>query len=77
MAKPTPPSQRPGRKDWVHRLDRMAADLNIVLLLFAIGLGTLDLTLLVAQRAAARLPQVHRVIDVNEHDMAAAMTAVP
>jgi hypothetical protein len=40
-------SKFPSRKSWLHRLDQAAADLNIVLLLFAIGLAMLDLTLLV------------------------------
>ena len=43
------------------RLDRIAADLNVVLVVFAVGLATLDLTFLVTQRVIERLPQVTRV----------------
>jgi hypothetical protein len=45
------------------RIDRIAADLNVVLLIFAVGLATLDLTFLVTQRVVDRLPQVTRLVD--------------
>ena len=41
---------RSRRMDWWRRLDRIAADLNILLLMFAIGLATLDLTFIVTQQ---------------------------
>ena len=50
------------RKEWVRCLDRIAADLNVLLIIFAIGLATLDLTFLVAQHVVERLPQMTRVV---------------
>ena len=47
----------------LERVDRLAADLNVVLLIFAVGLATLDLTFLVTQRVVDRLPQVARLAD--------------
>ena len=41
---------RSRRMDWWRRLDHIAADLNILLLMFAIGLATLDLTFIVTQQ---------------------------
>lgn len=51
----------PVRRDWLRRLDRLAADLNIVLVMFAIGLGILDLTFVFSQRLLELLP-VTRVV---------------
>ena len=45
------------------RLDKVAADLNVVLLIFAVGLATLDLTFMVTQKVVDRLPQVTRLAD--------------
>ena len=55
LTKPTlsSPSKR---REWLRRLDRIAADLNILLLMFAIGLATLDLTFIVAEQVIDRLP---------------------
>jgi hypothetical protein len=47
----------------IGRIDRIAADLNVVLLIFAVGLATLDLTFLVTQKVVDRLPQVTRLVD--------------
>jgi len=43
------------------RVDKVAADLNVVLLIFAVGLATLDFTFLVTQKVVERLPQVTRL----------------
>jgi hypothetical protein len=45
------------------RLDKVAADLNVVLIVFAVGLATLDFTFMVTQRVIDRLPQVTRTVD--------------
>lgn len=45
------------------KLDRITADLNVVLVVFAVGLATLDFTFLVSQKVIERLPQVTRVVD--------------
>jgi hypothetical protein len=47
----------------VERMDRIAADLNVILLVFAVGLATLDLTFMVTQKVVDRLPQVTRLAD--------------
>jgi len=47
----------------LQRVDKIAADLNIVLLIFAVGLATLDFTFLVTQKIVDRLPEVTRVVD--------------
>ena len=47
----------------LERIDRIAADLNVVLLIFAVGLATLDLTFMVTQKVVDRLPQVTRLAD--------------
>lgn len=51
------------RKEWLKRLDRVAGDLNILLLVFVIGLATVDLTFLLSQSLIDRLPTVTRVAD--------------
>jgi len=62
MPKEPSPPNRSRRKEWLTCLDRIAADLNVLLILFAIGLATLDLTFLVAYHVVDRLPQVTRVV---------------
>jgi hypothetical protein len=47
----------------IQRIDRIAGDLNVVLLIFAVGLATLDLTFMVTQKVIDRLPQVTRLAD--------------
>jgi hypothetical protein len=47
----------------MQRLDKVAADLNVVLIVFAVGLATLDFTFMVTQRVIDRLPQVTRMAD--------------
>ena len=53
-------------KEWLRRLDRIAVDLNVLLVMFAIGLAVLDLTFLVTQRLIDRLPEVTRVTNVRQ-----------
>ena len=47
----------------MERIDRIAGDLNVILLIFAVGLATLDLTFVVTQKVVDRLPQVTRLAD--------------
>jgi hypothetical protein len=56
---PRPPRVR---REWLRRLDRVAADLNVLLVMFAFGLAMLDLTCLATQRLLDRLPQMTRVV---------------
>lgn len=65
-------SQRPMRrlsprkgysvKELLQRVDRIAGDLNVLLVVIAIGLATLDLTFLVTQNVVNHLPPVTRVV---------------
>ena len=48
-------------KDVLARIDRVAGDLNVLLVVIAIGLATLDLTFLVTQNVVNHLPPVTRV----------------
>ena len=47
------------------RLDRAAGDLNVVLVMFAIGLATLDLTFVASQKLLDYLPEVTHVTPVD------------
>ena len=47
----------------LRRLDKVAGDINVVLIVFAVGLATLDFTFLVTQKVVERLPQVTRIVD--------------
>ena len=49
-------------KEMLQRIDRVAGDLNVLLVVIAIGLATLDLTFLVTQNVVNHLPQVTRVV---------------
>lgn len=74
--KPLPP--RPaGPREWLGRLDRIAADLNVLLVMFAIGLATLDLTFLVTQRVIDRLPEVTRITYVAQPALPNAVAGPP
>jgi hypothetical protein len=55
------PRTRIGLKETFRRLDRIAGDLNVLLVVIAVGLATLDLTFLVTQKVVAHLPPVTRV----------------
>jgi hypothetical protein len=50
------------KSQMMQRVDKLAGDLNVVLLIFAVGLATLDLTFLVTQKVVDRLPQVTRLV---------------
>jgi hypothetical protein len=65
MQRESPPPHHSQRREWLRRLDRIAADLNVLLIAFAIGLASLDLTVLVAQHVIDRLPQMTRVVYVD------------
>jgi hypothetical protein len=66
MIEPSWPKRRYLGKEWLRRLDRTAADLNVVLVVLAIGFATLDATCLVTQRIIDRLPPVTRVVYVPD-----------
>ena len=56
------PRNRTGVKEVWRRLDRIAGDLNVLLMVIAVGLATLDLTFLLTQKIVERLPPVTRVV---------------
>ena len=52
-------------KEMLQRIDRIAGDLNILLVVIAIGLATLDLTFLVTQNVVSSLFNSH-LFDFHE-----------
>ena len=68
---------RRARSQWLNRVDRMAGDLNVVLVVFAIGLAALDLTCLVAERLIDRLPQATPAVFVEQLARSPYTTALP
>ena len=55
------PSKGFSIKEALRRADRIAGDLNILLMVIAIGLATLDLTFLVTQKVVEQLPPITRL----------------
>jgi hypothetical protein len=53
-------------KAWLVRLDQIVGSLNILLLVIAIGLATLDLTCLFSEQIIDYLPQMARAFDVGQ-----------
>jgi hypothetical protein len=45
----------------LRRADRVAGDLNVLLVVIAIGLATLDVTFLLTQKVVDNLPPITRV----------------
>lgn len=56
------PRTHTGIKATFRRLDRIAGDLNVLLVVIAVGLATLDLTFLITQKVVEHLPPVTRVV---------------
>ena len=48
-------------RDMLRRIDRVVADLNVLLVVIAIGLATLDVTFLITQKVVDHLPPVTRM----------------
>lgn len=51
----------PAWRETLRRIDRVAADLNVLLIVIAIGLATLDFTFLVTKKVVDSLPPVTRL----------------
>jgi hypothetical protein len=52
----------------LRRIDRVAADLNVLLVVVAIGLAALDLSILLSQKIVDNLPPVTRIsYDTSPH----------
>ncbi len=60
------PRRRLARRNLLRRIDVAARDLNIVLIVIAVGLSLLDLTFAVSQRTLERLPITRVVCDVPQ-----------
>ena len=56
-----PQQKNRGANQWAARLDRTAGELNVVLLVLAIGLGILDVTCFLAFKARDALPSPARI----------------
>jgi hypothetical protein len=52
------PHRRPSWRGMLRRVDRVAGDLNILLVVFALGLAVLDMTFFVAQNVIDELPPI-------------------
>lgn len=62
MNRPSPQS-RPSFREFFRRVDRVAADLNVLLVVVAMGLALLDFTLFVTQHMIDNLPPITVVSD--------------
>jgi hypothetical protein len=54
--------------DQLKRLDRIVGDLNVVLVMLAIGLATLDLTFVASQKLLDHLPELTGVALLDGSD---------
>jgi hypothetical protein len=61
MMKHLSPRRRLSIREFLRRADRVAGDLNVLLVVLALGLATLDMTFLVTLKVVDNLPQVTRV----------------
>ncbi|HTT78888.1 MAG TPA: hypothetical protein VMF86_04340 [Stellaceae bacterium] len=53
-----PPQAHPSLREFGQRIDRIAGHLNVLLLVIALGLATLDFTFFVTERMVDSLPPV-------------------
>jgi hypothetical protein len=61
MMKRLSPRTRLSISELLRRADRVVADLNVLLVVIAIGLATLDMTFLITQKVVDNLPPVTRI----------------
>ena len=57
------PQSRPALREFFRRVDRVAGDLNVLLVVLAMGLAMLDFTMFVTQRMIDNLPPITQVSD--------------
>jgi hypothetical protein len=55
------PHNRQSIRALLHRVDRVAADVNVLLVVIAIGLAALDMTFLITQKVVDNLPPITRI----------------
>ena len=63
MLKHPLPQPRPSFREFFRRVDRVAGDLNVLLVVVAMGLAMLDFTFFVTERMIDSLPQITVVTD--------------
>ena len=63
MMKPLSPQNRLAIREKLRRLDRVMADLNVLLVVIAIGLATLDMTFVVTQKVVDNMPPIGQISD--------------
>ena len=61
MINPLSPQTRTSLRTLIGRIDRVAADLNVLLVVIALGLATLDFTFLVTKKVVENLPPITHV----------------
>ena len=61
MIKRLSPQNRLSIKETLRRVDRVAGDLNVLLVVVAIGLAALDMTCLLTQTFVDNLPPITRI----------------
>ncbi len=61
MIKRLSPQNRLSIRELLRRVDRVAGDLNVLLVVVAIGLATLDMTCLLTQTFVDNLPPITRI----------------
>ena len=66
MTDPRSPKFRAVSSEWLRRADRVAADLNIFLAVFAIGVATLDVTCLFSQKIIDHLAPLTHVVSEQQ-----------
>jgi hypothetical protein len=57
------PQTRTSIKDLAQRVDRVAGHLNVLLVVIALGLATLDFTFFVTEKVVDNLPPITQVSD--------------
>ena len=55
------PQNRLSIKELLRRIDRAAGELNVLLVVIAIGLAALDVTFLVSMKVVDKLPPITRI----------------
>ena len=61
MMKRLSPQKRLSIKETLGRIDRVAGDLNVLLVVVAIGLAVLDMTFLVTESVVDNLPPITQI----------------
>jgi len=71
------PQTRTSFKDLIQRLDRVAGHLNVLLVVVALGLATLDFTFFLTEKIVDALPPVTHITYDNTPQQAPAQQHAP